>query len=309
MKSLSNQKKQKILVLGAGGYLGSQLMEYSAKKELSSAYTFFWCFRKQVTQDSENSFSFDVKNQDILISTLNNVKPDYIINLVGLTHGADYTSFYELNAEFSRQLFEAVLSANILVKNILLIGSAAEYGNNISIPLKETDRLMPCGLYGLSKVLQTNYFKYYTANTTINATLARTFNLIGSDMPKNLSIGAFVDKINKCKNDDSIEVGNLLAKRDYLYIEDALHAFMTLLINGKSGEVYNVCSGKAVTMQEILDGLIVASGKKIKIVIDETLFRPNDILISVGSNQKIKTQLQWAPKTDLALVYSELVQK
>jgi GDP-4-dehydro-6-deoxy-D-mannose reductase len=180
-----------------------------------------------------------------------------------------------------------------------LIGSAAEYGIVRNMPIKEDCCNNPVNYYGLSKLFQAHTARYYYNNYGINSNVLRTFNIIGKGISKNLSIGNFVDKIEKASDGDSITVGNLIPKRDFLHIEDVVEAYWEVLKDGKNGEIYNICSGKSIPMQDIFSALVRMSNKKLSSVVDEKLVKKDEIMDIYGDNTKIKADTNWSPKIDV----------
>lgn len=295
--------KKSIVVFGANGFIGSNLAKYVIDNNLLDEYSFLFVGNKTIVNklDRLKYELLDLTNVDLLTDFLLRVKPNYIINLAGVIDNLSLDNCLQVNAELPRKIIEIVLQHNLVLDNILLIGSAAEYGENVNFPISESEELQPLNNYGLSKVIQTEYFKFYSQRVNIN--IARTFNVIGPFISNKLAIGAFIDKISKCNNEGTIHTGSLSSKRDYLHVNDVIAAFFCILFNGKSGQIYNVCSGKGISMNDILDSLIKASGKNIKVVVDDTLFRPVNVPVSYGDNSKLKVQTGWNSTIDLEESY------
>lgn len=291
--------KKSIVVFGANGFIGNNLARYVVDNGLLKKYKFLFVGNKSIQNriDGLNYELLDLTNTVSLTNLLLSFKPNYIINLAGVIDNVSLDNCIKVNAELPRKIIEIVLQHNLVIDNILLIGSAAEYGENINFPISESEELQPLNYYGLSKVIQTEYFKFYSKRLNIN--VARTFNVIGPFISNKLAIGVFIDKINKCNNGGVIHTGSLLSKRDYLDVNDVISAFFSVLFKGKSGEIYNVCSGKGISMSDILDNLIKASGKNIQVVIDDKLFKQVNVSVSYGDNIKLKTHTEWEAKIDL----------
>lgn len=222
--------------------------------------------------------------------------PDYIINLVGTFSSHAFIDYFRVNAELTEMIFEIILERGMKVRNILLVGSAAEYGAAGELPVKEDAELRPVGLYGLSKVMQWEIARYYHRKHGIPVNVARTFNIIGSGISSSLSVGSFIEQIRNAGDWSTIKVGNLEARRDYLHIDDVVEAYWEILMKGNPGETYNVCSEKSVSMEELLHGLIRQSGKSIYVVVDPQRLKGNDIKDIYGSNEKLREHIGWQPK-------------
>jgi GDP-4-dehydro-6-deoxy-D-mannose reductase len=116
--------------------------------------------------------------------------------------------------------------------------------------------------------------------------VARTFNTLGKGLSKNLSIGSFMAQINATLDGGSIRVGNINTSRDFLHIANVVSRYWQLLLKGKSGEIYNICSGAPRTIRSVLEDLIRESGKSLKMEIDPSRFKEGDIDSIYGDSSK-----------------------
>jgi GDP-4-dehydro-6-deoxy-D-mannose reductase len=294
----------KILFLGSNSFTGYHFKNFINNNGLHKEFNFVGVDRN----DEDNSKSSNIEylkinalNEDELENVLTRLKPDYIINFIGTFYGDSYEEYININTNITRNIFKLIVKNNLIVKKVLVIGSAAEYGKVCELPVKENSVSDPVSFYGLSKLMQTYVSKYYYNNHGINMNVARTFNIIGKGISNKLSVGNFIDQIGKAKEGDSIKVGNLNAKRDYLFISDVIEAYWEILINGRSGEIYNVCFSKSYSMEDILNTLITSSGKLINTRIDKTLVKSNDISDIFGDNSKLMSHTAWYPKKDIML--------
>ena len=119
-------------------------------------------------------------------------------------------------------------------------------------------------LYGITKLFQTQYAEYYFRNFGLPIVVARTFNTFGKGLSKYLSIGSFMAQIDAMSDGGIIRVGNINSSRDFLRIENVVGRYWELLLKGKAGEIYNICSGAPRTIRSILEDLIRESGKSLK---------------------------------------------
>jgi len=292
----------KILFLGANSFTGFYFQKLIKDKELNKEYRFIGT---DISESLKNSFSvcdyikLDPLDKNKLNNVITNLKPDYIMNFIGTFSAASYSDYLDVNVNISKNIFDIILESKLYIKKVLLIGSAAEYGIVRKMPIKEDCTNNPVNYYGLSKFFQTHIARYYYNNHGINTNVLRTFNIIGKGISKNLSIGNFIDKIEKAKDGDSITVGNLFPRRDFLHIEDVVEAYWQALKNGKNGEIYNICSGKSIPMQDIFSTFVKMSGKKLSSKTDEILIKKDEIMNIYGDNSKITNDTNWIPKIDI----------
>ena len=286
----------KVLILGVNGFTGKHFQEYIVKNKLLKRFTFVGIDSSVGRLIDIDYIRLDLTDLKRTESLILRIKPDYIINFAGTFDQSDFNRMFNINAEISRNILEVIARNAIPVKKILFVGSAAEYGKAKRLPIRENTPLLPVSLYGLTKSIQSMYADYYANNFNIKLNIARTFNIAGRSVSKSLCVGSFTHQIKKAKQNDVLAAGNLKTKRDFLNIEDVIDAYWKILLRGKSGEVYNVCSGKSRYIKEILDYLIKESGKKIKVEVKKEKLRKLDIMDSFGSNLKLRKDTGWKEK-------------
>jgi GDP-4-dehydro-6-deoxy-D-mannose reductase len=284
-----NAMNKKILIFGATGFVGKSFLEHvSHLPDLGFDIT-------SVVRRSGRSLSGYSANLEIvesfdyssIKSVIDKLKPDYIVNFIGLFGNKNFEDLLEANVKIPERILQAVLNSGLSRTRLLFIGSAAEYGSGLDSPLTEDSPLAPTTLYGLSKAFQTNMVQFYHRNYQINGIIARTFNLLGEMISAELSIGNFQRQISLAKNGDIIKTGILDSKRDFLHVSDAIDLYIKILLYGEPGQVYNVCAGEAIKVRDVLESLIAQSGKDIKHQISQDLLKENDILEIYGSRLKL----------------------
>jgi len=299
----------KILVLGINGFTGKHFQDFIVKNKLLKGASFVGADKAIEKRIGICYKKIDLSCYKDLEKLILGVAPDYIINFAGIFNSKSFSELENINAGISRNIFEVILRNRLTVKNTLLIGSAAEYGLNSNLPIAEEEKLNPVSPYGVSKVIQTVYANYYLANFGANVNIARTFNVVGRYLSELLSVSSFVEQIRKARNGDKILVGNLNTKRDFLDIADVVNAYWKILMNGKQGQVYNVCRGKSLCIKDILDFLIKRSGKKISIEVKKEYLRKNDILDSYGDNSRLKLDTDWKEEKDIFASLSAMLEE
>ncbi|MDQ3234963.1 MAG: GDP-mannose 4,6-dehydratase [Pseudobdellovibrionaceae bacterium] len=274
-----------VLVFGISGFTGRHFQRFVTEHKLDEDFNFVGVTR-DVDLSLENSFELIVQRY----------RPSYVVNFIGAIGRKSVGELIKVNALMSQRLLEACLRFGDAIGRILLIGSAAEYGKPLALPITEEHELRPLSNYGLSKVLQTDIANFFWRTHGLPIVLARPFNLSGPDLSPELSLGTFVDQIRRAAPGDVIKTGDLSARRDFISIDDAVRAYWDILMKGQNGEVYNVCSGYSLQMQEILLDLIRRSEKTLKIQIETDRFRKDDIPDIFGSFAKLQAHIGWEPK-------------
>lgn len=288
----------KVLILGINGFTGKHFIDYIISNNLEQEYEFVGADRVQIANQKIRTIIVDLSVKEQISKILIKESPDYIINLVGVFDKLSLEKLISYNSLISANIFELLIEFKIHVKKILLIGSAAEYGTFVNKKFAESSKLKPASTYGLSKVIQSQIAGYYYSNYNMPVNIARTFNILGPGISENLVIGKFLKDLKKANEGDSITLGNLNGRRDYLFINDIIDAYWKILINGAPGETYNVCSGRSYLIKDIIDRLLKYSGKRVKIVSSNPAELGKEDQ-SVGSNVKIKKKLHWEQRYNL----------
>ncbi len=193
---------------------------------------------------------------------------------------------------------------NLPETTLILPGSSDEYGfiRPEDNPVKEDCTLRPLNPYGVSKAAQSLLGWQYHKSYGLKIIRTRTFSYTGPGQNPLFACSSFacqIARIDRGENDPVIRVGNLEAFRDYLDIRDIVRAYWLLSESGVPGEVYNVCSGKSVQMQNILDILLKLSPGKIRIERDPERMRPSDIPEARGDNSRLYACTGWKQEINL----------
>lgn len=204
-------------------------------------------------QPSSSSSLIGVKER--LEETLKHLAPSHIVNFLG-SFSNDFSIDLVANVVIPQAILDAVVSTAPRA-SILLIGSAAEYGRieEPDLPVSESMRLAPVSVYGLTKSMQSILVPFYAQRFSVNVKLARTFNIIAQKLSPKLFVGRVSHQIEEIKagKRTSISVGSLNEERDYISLDDATTDYLRILQHGNAGEAYNVCSGSATKMRDILN--------------------------------------------------------
>lgn len=288
----------KILIFGSGF-----LVRHIATVFLNKGYSVKIIYNKHKILD----FGADIQTPLDTINVENLViefQPNYILFAVGDSYVPGNTVISEAidrNLMFTLVLLEKLyisLKQMTALKKIIVIGSAAEYGNRKETAISETDALHPSTIYGLTKIFLYNTSMYYLEKG-MPIIYTRQFNAIGPYQRDLFVLSSFcqqIAKIEKGLQEPELEVGDLSFKRDFIDARDAANAYYLLFTKGEIGKIYNVGSGKATSIQNLLDVLLTKTSynkQKIKIKnyakahvskndFSSTLLSDNDQLKSIG---------------------------
>jgi GDP-4-dehydro-6-deoxy-D-mannose reductase len=203
-------------------------------------------------------------------------------------------------------LESAVALARDGVRARVLVASSADvYGAQPpdAYPLRETAPPSPRNPYAASKAGAEALALAYAHSFGVDAVVTRAFNHIGPGQDPRFAIAGFAVQIARVAHGDDavVRVGNLDARRDVLDVRDVCEAYALLLEGrGSAGEIYNVCSGTATTMRELLRRLVEIAHVPVEIREDPARMRPADIPSSVGDASKLRAATGWEPRIPLA---------
>ena len=271
----------KTLVIGASGFVGGYLV-----RELEAAG------HKVTAVDIPEVNLLDREGVD---SLLEKAKPDYVVNLAAISSvGAswkDPVSTIQVNVVGTINLLDAIVKHAPQAKT-LLIGSAEEYAQTaeMNVALSETSEREASSPYGISKIAQENFAELYRKKYGMKIVCTRSFNHTGVGQKITFALPSFVKQIadiEKSGQSGTIKVGNLSAWRDFSDVRDVVHVYRMLLENKTEYDVYNVGSGIAHKVGDLLDTIIGFATVKIEAIQDPEKIRPVDIPYQCCDNSRI----------------------
>ncbi|MFQ5722342.1 MAG: GDP-mannose 4,6-dehydratase, partial [Candidatus Aminicenantales bacterium] len=196
---------------------------------------------------------------------------------------------------------------------VLFVSSSDVYGllTPKSEPLREEDPLKAVNPYAFTKMSGEILSRFYAQIEKMEIIIARSFPHTGPGQSPAFVCSDWacqIAHIEKGLADPVIKIGNCQLKRDFTDVRDVTRAYVLLLQRGKSGEVYNVCSGLAVLLRDILDLLLSFSREKIKVEVDKQKLRRAEIPLLVGDNRKIRQATSWKPQIILKKSLEDLLE-
>jgi GDP-4-dehydro-6-deoxy-D-mannose reductase len=239
-----------------------------------------------------------------LLDLIINIQPKAIFHLAGVADIKDLTQFYEINTLFASNIIWAVKKSGCKNCPIVLTGSSAEYGliKNTDLPIQETQSCNPYDHYGISKLAQT-LMGVREARDGLPTIMVRPFNIIGPGMPNHLVLQSFVNQIKSIKQGNVppiIDVGNLSPQRDFIDVADVVESFWNLILAPASfGEIINICSGKGISIECLLNHILSYTDLVIEKRVDPIKVKPVDVPIHFGSNHKLQQITGFSPKVDI----------
>lgn len=285
----------KALITGSRGFVGTHL---SAELE-ANRYEVIPCD----LVEGEGIVAMDIMNPEMIRSVLEKYQPDVLINMAGQANvGLSWKEpklTVQLNTVGLINILEVVRVLNPQMR-IIAVGSSDEYGplGNQGIDITEDISVNPATPYAISKYAQEAFAKLYSCVYGMNVCMTRQFNIGGAGQMKGYLVSDFASGIADIEagKREYLTVGNLDSARDFTHVKDACRAIRLIVEKGRAGEVYNICSGKTYTAQEVLVKLISMSKVKIKVVQNPDKMRPSDTPIICGNHDKLTAHTGWKPE-------------
>ncbi|MGL1936635.1 MAG: GDP-mannose 4,6-dehydratase [Fibrobacterales bacterium] len=293
-----------VMVTGGTGSLGYHLLNIITKHKgelLSFSENKVHPYRKVGHVKYLTGNLHDIK---ALKAVLSHYKPDEIYHLASqssvlVSHQKPYETLMT-NVLGTQNLLEAVRQT-VPNSKVLLLSSSEVYGRGtglLDVLHSETDQLKPLTPFAASKaameMIGTQFYEAYGLQVSI----ARPFLYTGPQHSRRFAIPDIASQlINIIDNhvEPILYTGNLDVSRDIIDGRDLARALVLIMNTSEKRKIYNICSGKARTIREVVEDMIELTGIEVDIRIDPRLERINDIPLLVGSPQKIMNETGWKP--------------
>lgn len=303
---------KKALIIGAAGFVGDYLIDHIQRNCIwSIAVTKLP--QENILKKRIEILDLNLLDPQEVENLLGKIQPDYIFHLAAQSSVAlswkNPGLTVDVNIKGTINLLEAVRKLK-KQPSLLLIGSGEEYGYVLEseIPITEETLPRPGNIYAATKACQNMLGKIYCDAYQMNIMSVRAFNHIGPNQAPLFVVSDFckqVAEIEKGLREPIIRVGNLSARRDFTDVRDVVRAYIMLMEHGVSGATYNVGSGKAIAIQEILDEILKMAGCRIEVVVDSAKLRPVDVPIIEADIRKLRETTGWNPEIPLSRTLRE----
>ncbi len=314
--------KMKLLITGAAGFVAGHFLEYIDQND--PGYEVL-CIDKSrndsVLTNCHNLKSVDFKTADLLDTAsirnmIEDYHPDYILHLAALSSVAaswkQPTECFLNNTVIFLNLMEAVHDYCPDCR-ILSVGSSEEYGSVAmeDLPIRENQGLDPSSPYAVARVSQEQLSRIFTKSFGMQIILTRSFNHIGPRQDTRFVVPSFIKRILNIKHSGvmsgEIETGDISIIRDFVDVRDVVRGYDILLQKGRVGEAYNICSGKRISLQNVIDIVSKKTGVKVTTRVNPDYVRPQDSKETVGTYYKMEAEFGWTPRIELEKTISDMI--
>jgi len=302
----------KALIIGAAGFVGRHLITHL--KSLGWEVSATRLPQEEIKEDVPN-YELDILNQASISSLLDKIRPDYLFHLAAQSSVALSWEKPALTVDINIKGAVNLLEALRVMQNpprILLVGSGDEYGYVLSeeLPIRENTLLRPGNIYACTKVAQDLLGQTYARAYKLEIIMVRAFNHTGPGQLDTFAVSNFCKQITEIEvglRNPVIKVGNLSSRRDFTDVRDIVKAYALLIQKGKAGEAYNVGSGKAIAMQEILDMALSLAKTNIIVEQDPVLMRVSDTPVIQADISLITQEIGWKPEIPLRNTIADML--
>lgn len=301
----------KAMIIGGAGFVGAYLMHH-LHDDLKWEVVVTKMPQEQIKANVK-VVDLNILESDKVVSLLQEEKPDYIFHLAAQSSVAvswkNPGLTVDVNIKGAVNVLEAV---RVMEKpaRVLLIGSGEEYGHILpeESPIKETNHVRPGNIYAATKACQNMLGAIYAEAYQMDVMMVRAFNHIGPNQAPIFVVADFCKQVAEMEagmREPVMQVGNLSAKRDFTDVRDVVRAYGLLVQYGKAGETYNVGSGQAIAIEQILQMIVSKSALDIQIEIDPNKLRPVDVPIIEADTQKLVQMTGWKREISLEQTIQE----
>lgn len=291
------------VITGAAGFAGGHLIDHLGDR----ADIHGWAMPGTRPSGSSDVTWHDVDLTDraSVFAAIRTIAPTQIFHLAGApsveTSFKNAVPHLATNAMGTAHLLAAVREHAPSCR-VLVVTSAQVYRSDEG-PVSESTGLVPSTPYGLTKLAQDLLATDAAQGGNLDVVVARPFNHIGPRQAPGFAVPSFARQIARIERGleaPTIRVGNLDTYRDFTDVRDIADAYSRLMNSGSSGGVYNVCSGTAYRIGDLLDTLVGLANVTIGIELDPARLRPADVRIIVGDSSRLQSETGWAPSIPIA---------
>ncbi len=280
------------LITGGRGFVGNWLADH---------------LRSQGDQVVVIDQEVDVTDPEALLTAVSDAAPDAIYHLAALTHvGQSWDEplrVLEVNVIGTGAVLAAARQCGTDPK-VLVTSSAEVYGavtDPTLLPLTEESPTAPLTPYAASKLAAEALVAQAYLGHGQHVITVRPFNHIGPGQSPNFAVPALAKRIVEAtaSGTATIPVGNLSARRDFTDVRDVVRAYRLLIESGEPGGVYNMCSGRDVSIQDIAETLLALAGTSLEFEVDPALVRPVEVPVLRGDPARLAAATGWKPEIPL----------
>jgi GDP-4-dehydro-6-deoxy-D-mannose reductase len=301
----------RVLVTGAGGFVGGHLVRHL----LALGHEVFAASTSAVPEEGLEGAAWlplDLASTASVEEAARAAAPEWVFHLAARSSVGESVEdpllSWDVNATGTLRLLHALPHG----ARVVFAGSGQVYGHvpEAEQPIRENRPLRPLNPYAATKAAAEMAVIQLSGAGRVRGVVARSFNLTGPGHDTRFVLPDFARQlvgIRAGEREPVLRVGNLEARRDFLDVRDAVRGYVRLAEAGAPGGVYNLCSGEARRLRDLLDTLVELSGTGARVEVDPARLRPADVPLLVGDRGALAA-LGWAPEIPIRRTLADLLE-
>jgi GDP-4-dehydro-6-deoxy-D-mannose reductase len=291
--------KERLLVTGARGFLGQWTLRHWRE-----AYPDIELWATDIDQQGhgvheDKYVQTDLCQPESVDELVRVCEPAWVIHLAGLVGDAPLARHLSINVIGTENLFNALCEAQSS-RGIIQASSASIYGliRQDELPVTEEQPYRPVSSYALIKLAQDFLALSVYHRHKMPIIRGCIFNILGPGQPDHLVPMTFIKQLKTMKagSSNTLNVGNTSSRRDFVDVRDIVKAFDLLLQHGKNGEIYNIGTGREVSIEELIRELIAFSGIEVNVQAAEDRVRTLDVPGVRADITRLAQTTGWTPE-------------
>jgi GDP-4-dehydro-6-deoxy-D-mannose reductase len=302
---------KKAFITGVAGFVGKYLAAHLNEQGYAVYGTDRWPACKSPNVDYHEG---DILDTAAMAQLFLSIRPDLIFHLAGVSFPSDADKSPQYALDINIMGAVSVLDAafqSCASSRVLLVGSSKQYGDaGADTPIPETAPCAPTSFYGVSKYVAELIGMQYVRQHGMDVRFTRSFNHTGPGQSERFVCSDWAKQVVaiECGRAEPVVcVGDTGPAIDLTDVRDVVRAYLLILEKGAKGEAYNVCSGKAVPLKEVLTAMTARSGKKIMIEQDPSRIKKHTTAAKAfGDRSKLSRATGWEPAIPLTKTIDDL---
>lgn len=307
----------RVLITGIAGFAGSHLAELALAQGAEVAGTVLpdaGAPNLEGLRPRVRLLPCDLRDPEAVEAALAEVKPERVFHLAGVSAvGASWARRAEAlraNLETTLPLLEALRRRPVPT---LVVSSGEVYGlvPEAAQPIRETEPVRPVTPYGVSKACVELAAGYYAGTEGLPLVVVRAFNHVGPRQAAGFlwsDVARQVAAIERGLAPPVLAIGATGTRRDFTDVRDMVRAYWLLLARAEPGEVYNAASGRALSVEEVVQGFLRLARCPIETRLDPAQLRPVDIPLLLGDAGRLRALTGWRPEVPLERSFRDVLE-
>lgn len=290
----------RVLVTGANGFVGGHLLRVLNAADIRPFAVYRPGEQTAVGTDAE-WLSCDLTQAGVAESLIRDLRPQYVFHLAAKLSAERSWAFADESTEINfcagNRLMIALGVHAPELRRMVLLGSAEEYGNSPSLPVREDAPVHPVSPYSAAKAAASRFAQLYAELFHFPVCILRPFILYGPGQSGNMMIPQLILAALRGEN---FPMTKGEQTRDFVYVADAVHCMLLAAITpGAEGQVFNICSGMEYSIRDVAGRIMRMMQPEMELLPGALPYRQNEVWRIVGSYEKARELLNWNPATDL----------